>query len=524
MQADDSGLSITFNGEIYNYRELRQELRQAGQSFLSATDTEVLLKLYALHGPAMLPKLRGMYAFAIWDAKKNGLFLARDPLGIKPLYYASGAGVFRFASQSRALVAGGNVDGAPSPAARAGFLLWGSVPEPLTWWSGVAALPAGHWLWVDADGIRQPRRFFDLEAVFSRTEGKEIAPAGLVAALSQSVACHMVADVPVGVFLSSGIDSAVIASIACAHAREQLRSITVEFDEFRDTGKGEAPLSAWIAAQLGMHHQAVRFGAQDFIRHRPRILQAMDQPTIDGINTYFVSLAAREAGLKVALSGVGGDELFGGYPSFHQVPSLVRRLAPIASPAVGRLIRRVTAPVLAQRLPKLPGIVEYGASLADAYFLRRALFMPWELPGILGRDQAADALQALAQALPRPALPNTTPYGVVAYLEISRYMRNQLLRDTDWSSMQHGVEVRVPFADAELVARLAPGIGSPRPPRKADLATAVPAGVWERLAGRAKQGFEVPIGHWMSAGDSPHAKLRGWRGWAMDVATAFETF
>ncbi len=521
MQAVDYGLCITFNGEIYNHADLRRELQEAGHSFVSGTDTEVLLKLYAVHGADMLHRLRGMYAFAIWDEKKGGLFLARDPLGIKPLYYSVADGVFRFASLAKALLAGGKVGRAVDPAARAGFLLWGSVPEPLTWWSGIAALAAGHWLWVDGQGVGTPQRHFDVAAAFADGARSGRTP-DLAEVLRQSVADHMVADVPVGIFLSSGLDSIAIASLAAAGAQSRLRSVTIGFQEFGKSGKDETGLAAAVAGHLGLVHRTIVFGREDFRRHRTAILAAMDQPTIDGINTYFVSLAAREAGLKVALSGVGGDEMLGGYPSFTQVPALVRSLRPIASKTVGRGLRRGLAPLLVRFSPKLAGVLEYGTTLADAYFLRRALFMPWELGGMIGRDAAVHALAEFERRLPQPPGPALAPHATVACLELTRYMRNQLLRDTDWSSMHHGVEVRVPFADAAAVRKLAPGINSARPPRKADLAALIDKRIWSLIDSREKRGFEIPIGEWLGAIGSRHAKLRGWRGWAMDVMNEFD--
>ncbi len=519
MVAADHGLCITFNGEIYNYRELRAELEQSGHLFTSGSDTEVLLHLYAVHGSDMLRKLRGMYAFAIWDEKRRGLFLARDPLGIKPLYYSSSGGIFRFASLARALLAGGNVDRTPSAAAQAGFLLWGSVPEPLTWWSEIKALRAGHFLWVDEAGERKAQKFFDLAAILeaARSRSQEIT---LAEALTQSVGFHMVADVPVGIFLSSGLDSAALANLASVGASNRLLSVTASFEEFKGTDRDESAIASFVAKRLGMRHEVVKFSGSDFVQHRSAILAAMDQPTIDGINTYFVSLAAKRVGLKVVLSGLGGDELLGGYPSFAQVPALVRRLGGVPK-SLGRLVRRGLAPFLIGISPKYAGLLEYGTTLADAYFLRRALFMPWELADVMGRDEARFALSELDKAACFDEAPKSSPYAGVAFFELSFYMRNQLLRDTDWSSMRHGVEVRVPFADSTLIQQMAPQIVSAKPPQKSSLAASIPSEIWREICRRPKRGFEVPIGSWVSNSGSPHRNARGWRGWALDVMAEF---
>ncbi|MGE3904417.1 MAG: asparagine synthase (glutamine-hydrolyzing) [Reyranellaceae bacterium] len=520
MIDDSADLCITFNGEIYNYRDLRTELELAGETFVSGTDTEVLLKLYRRHGPGLLERLRGMYALAIWDGRRRGVFAARDPLGIKPFYYSTTDGTFRFASQARALIAGGGVSSAVRPGAEAGFLIWGSVPEPLTWWSDVSALPAGHWLWVDADGPSVPQRYFDLAALFETSidGGRPVAEY-----LAESVGRHLVADVPVGIFLSSGLDSMAIASLANERMRDRLCSVTVAFDTPNGPFCDETAEVEKVARRLGLRHRSVRFAASDFVRQRSAILEAMDQPTIDGINTYFVSMAAKEVGLKVALSGVGGDELLGGYASFRQIPNLVRvlrRFRPFRG--AGRAMRSAIAPVMSRLAsPKYSSLLEYGTEIADAYMLRRALFLPWELGAIMGRERARHALEDLDRSAPPIGLPAVGAHALVTLLELRRYMTNQLLRDTDWASMRHGVEVRVPFADASLVSELIPQIVSAEPPSKKSLRDAIDDATWGELAALPKRGFEVPISTWLRTASSPRGRMRGLRGWALEVMDSF---
>ncbi len=515
-----AGLCITFNGEIYNYRDLRSELEAAGESFASGTDTEVLLKLYRIHGAGMLDRLRGMYAFAIWDGRRRGIFAARDPLGIKPFYYSTTGGTFRFASQARALVAGGGVSSTLRPGAQAGFLVWGSVPEPLTWWADVCALPAGHWIWVDAAGAGAPQRFFDPAAQFAAS-GNGVRT--VAETLAESVKWHLVADVPVGLFLSSGLDSMAIASIANKQMHDSLCSVTVAFDTPAGPYRDETGAAERVADRLGLQHRSVRFAASDFARHRSAILDAMDQPTIDGINTYFVSLAARELGLKVALSGVGGDELLGGYPSFRQIPNLVRLLGRFRSlRGAGGLMRSAVAPVMSRVVsPKYSSLLEYGTDVTDAYMLRRSLFLPWELDSVLGRDRARHALEDLDRGAPAVKLPTVSTHALVTLLELRRYMTNQLLRDTDWASMRHGVEVRVPFADAAMVCELMPQIGSADPPTKTALRDTMDQTTWAELAALPKRGFEAPISEWLRQVNSPRARMRGLRGWALEVMDSF---
>ena len=398
MVDPQTGNRIVFNGEVYNYRELRTELSALGVSFHSRSDTEVLLKLYALNGREMLTRLRGMFAFALWDEKKQGLLLARDPLGIKPLYIADDGKTLRFASQVKALLAGGNVDTVVEPAGHVGFFLWGHVPEPYTLYRGIRALPAGSSLWVDHhQGLGQPRRYFNLTAELAEGERNAVqltaeeAEERFRKALLDSVRHHMLADVPVGVFLSAGLDSTSLAALATEHCSEPLRTLTLGFTEFKGTPNDETPLAEAVAREFGFVHRTRWIGREEFLSDRERILAAMDQPSVDGVNTYFVSKAAKETGLKVALSGLGGDEILGGYVSFQQIPRLVRYAAPFTM--FGKWLRLCATPVLRHfTSPKYAGILEYGGTYGGAYFLRRGMYMPWELPEILDVDLVCEGL------------------------------------------------------------------------------------------------------------------------------------
>ena len=346
MASADGKFVVTFNGEIYNYRQLRSSLEARGHVFRSQTDTEVLLHLYAEKGEAMVNDLRGMFAFGLWDAERNALFLARDPYGIKPLYYADDGWTLRFASQVKALLAGGKVSRNQEPAGWVGFCLFGSVPEPFTTYQEIRALPAGSTLWVDRVGTREARQYFSIAETYCRAEATrssgndEDLQLAAREALLDSVRHHLVADVPVGAFLSSGIDSGALVGLMRDAGQQDIQTVTLAFKEFRGKSEDEAPLAAEIAAQYGTRHTTRVVTEQEFRDDLPKILDAMDQPTIDGLNTWFVSKAARELGLKVAISGLGGDELFGGYPSFRDVPLCVRTLAvPGRIPGLGDLAR-----------------------------------------------------------------------------------------------------------------------------------------------------------------------------------------
>jgi len=293
-----TGNVVIFNGEIYNYRELKHDLQAAGYRFRSDSDTEVLLHLYARHGASMVERLRGMFAFAIWDARAHKLVLARDPLGIKPLYYADDGKTLHFASTVKALLAGG-VSDAPSAAGMAGFFLWGHVPEPWTWVEAIRALPAGSLLTVErGKPVAAPRRYFDLREEILAAE--QSAPPSrdsieeALAAVEDSVRQHMVADVPVGAFLSAGRDSTLIATLAARHAGGPLRTLTLGFDEYRGTPNDEVPVAERVAELLGTAHATRFVSREDFEAARQEILDAMDQPSIDGVNTWFVARAAAQ--------------------------------------------------------------------------------------------------------------------------------------------------------------------------------------------------------------------------------------
>jgi asparagine synthase (glutamine-hydrolysing) len=527
MATADGRLTITFNGEIYNYRELRRELEGKGYVFRTQSDTEVLLHLYAERGADMVHALRGMFAFGIWDARERTLFLARDPFGIKPLYYADTDGTLRFASQVKALLKGGAIDTAPEPAGSAGFLLWGCVPEPFTLYRNIRTVPAGATLTIAEGRVRDPAVYFSVRDVLVRAqdEAKSFQPRDRVAlgeALLDSVRHHLVADVPVGVFLSSGIDSTLITTLAARHDHASLRTLTLGFGEYRGWKDDEVPYAERTAAALRTRHETHWISHDDFHGEVERILEAMDQPTTDGVNTYLICREAAHAGIKVALSGLGGDELFGGYPSFTDVPRLTK-LIPSGGAArfLGRIARGALSPVLGLfTSPKYAGLLEYGGSFAGAYLLRRALFMPWEIREVLDPVTVHVGLERL-QTL--PAIVSSmqdvrTGHARVAALEMSWYMRNQLLRDADWAGMAHSVEVRVPMVDATLFRTLAPWLVSDAVPHKADAAATPAAPLPQDLVKRPKTGFSVPVGEWvLSDAAATKSAVRGLRGWAHRV-------
>jgi asparagine synthase (glutamine-hydrolysing) len=523
MSSADGRCSIVFNGEIYNYRELRRGLLEQGEPLRTDGDTEVLLALYRRHGTEMLSRLRGMFALAIWDAPERRLWLARDPFGIKPLYYADTAHGFLFASQVKALLASGLVSAQPSSAGLAGFFLWGSVPDPWTTHRQVHALPAGHWLDVRAGRVGEPRAYDDVRrhwrAPAQRCSEPELA-ARVQDAVVGSVRAHRVADVPLSVFLSGGVDSGAITGVL-AQEGASVAGVTLGFAELEGSVADEVPGARAIARQYGIQHHVRRVTRAELEADLPRILDAMDQPTIDGVNTWFASKAAAERGYKVVLSGVGGDELFGGYASFERLPRAVRvaaraRRAPGAAALLGRLSVLLSA-LRAQ--PKLRSAWPAITTLEGAYQLERGLFLPEELALLIGEQPAREGLEALGDFASSGAARARDDVAGVGLLESTRYLRHQLLRDSDWASMAHSLELRTPLVDVPLLEALAPFLGQftggagkrllSRSPRHA---------LGAEVGGRRKTGFLVPMEAWWPPAERALRREPWARRWARYVA------
>jgi asparagine synthase (glutamine-hydrolysing) len=506
-RTEDPALVVTYNGEIYNYATLRRELEARGHELQTSCDTEVILHLYEDHGEALVDHLRGMYALALWDGSQRRLVLARDPYGIKPLYYSDDGHQVRVASQVQPLVTASRSSATPNEASLAAFFLFGSIPEPLTVWEGVSEVPAGSVMIADAAGVHQPVRFFFLNEALRSAKDEPLPadpPQHVREALKDSVDAHLVADVEVGVFLSSGLDSAALLGLA-GEGHGQMRAVTLGFTEFEGTRSDEVPLARDNARLYGAKHEVATVSEADFRPSWPAIIESMDQPSIDGVNTWLVSRVAAEAGLKVVLSGLGGDELFGGYPSFSRVPRWARLLrGPAAIPGLGDLTRAVLGRVSIPGVsPKAAGLVDYGGSIEHLWFLQRGLFTPWELPALLGEERARQALSELNLDQRLRAAVSPDPggdIGRIAALESSLYMRNQLLRDADWASMAHSLEVRFPLVDAWLLPRIAPLLVGQhgRGDTKRLLATAPRPPLVASGAARPKTGFSVPLGQWLT--------------------------
>ncbi|MFY9529523.1 MAG: asparagine synthase (glutamine-hydrolyzing) [Candidatus Acidiferrales bacterium] len=458
------------NGEIYNFRELRRELEAKGHSFRSQSDTEVLVHAYESWGDAFLQHLRGMFAFAILETPEgrgraiHRVFLARDRLGIKPLYYAIANGRVVFASEVRALLASGLIPARLSSAALTSFLSFGSVGEPMTLVDGVFSLPPGHFMEIDpADRpvVAEPKPYWEMnrarEAHDSASSLDGQPPTKrLRSYLQDAVREHLIADVPLGVFLSSGLDSTAIAALA-SRERKGIQSFTVVFPE---QDFSEAELARRSAQKLGTQHSECLLSGDDMLTRLGEAVAAFDQPSMDGINTFFVSGAARQAGLKVALSGLGSDELFGGYPTFRSVArlkhvaalvrSLPRPLRVTAGAALETLGKMLMQPDAAR---KLAAACSRPCAFPHTYFFSRVLFTPGKVASLLSWDSEAATTSSCWEWLEESTREAGAldSFGAVSWLELRSYMVNTLLRDTDAMSMAHSLEVRVPFLDHRLV-------------------------------------------------------------------------
>ncbi len=488
---------LVFNGEIYNQQELRHDLERQGHHFRSRGDTEVLLQLLSRYGTAALQRLQGMYAFCLWDIQEQQALLARDPYGIKPLYLWQGpSGELLFASELRALLATGRIPRRLDAAPLAAFLATGSVPEPRTLVASVSSLPAGYLgQWQAGRWLIQPH--WQPSYALGLPLDRRAQVAHTRQALAASVDAHQLSDVPVGLFLSGGLDSSALLALAPASG-STLTTLSIGFAE---QAFDESDRAAALARHFGSRHVPLQLSATHAAELMPAFLAAIDQPSIDGFNTFCVSHLARAEGLKVVLSGLGGDELFGGYPSFHKIPQLLqlhRSLGP-ARLAAARWLARSGQPT---RL-RLAAFLRGPATAAAAHRCLRGLFAPREVAALLQHWGMPEAAVPEAACLETGSRRCPTQADAIAWLESSRYMGQQLLRDSDVNSMAHGLELRLPFVDAHLFRALASLPAASRLARgKQLLQDAVPE-LCQALPPVAKKGFAFPFGLWFDQPGSP---------------------
>jgi asparagine synthase (glutamine-hydrolysing) len=509
MRDPETGNWIVYNGEIYNFRDIRGRLERQGFAFRSRSDTEVILKSYACWGEKCLQEFRGMFAFALWDARRHCLFLARDPMGIKPLYFFQSGQYFIFSSEVRPLLGTGLVPRRIDPNGLAAYLTFGSLYDPHTLIEGVRAVGPGHFLTWQAGKIRDTEYWSlsDAETAggVSRTMNgnhRDQCEDEIAGLLDQSVRMQTVSDVPIGIFLSGGIDSSALVAIL---NRNEVRPATFSI-VFREADYSEAEYSRAVAEQFHTDHHEITVSQADFFAAIDPAISAMDLPTIDGINTYFVSERTRTAGLKVALSGLGGDEMFAGYSSFRTVPRL-QKLARTTK-RIPHALRVPLASAFAMLAPsndqnrKLTALSRNSREILHPYCLSRMLFVPHQQDELWAGTTGFDTFEPFKENL-REILEDAKRFDVVnsvSYLEARCYMQNTLLRDSDFMSMAHGLEVRVPLIDHQLARRTLSLPGSwklngktPKPL----LLRALRAKLPEKIVHRPKRGFTMPFEHWL---------------------------
>jgi len=498
MWSADGRFCLSYNGEIYNFRELRKELEREGARFESTGDSAVLLEGWARWGSRVLPRLRGMFALSLWDREAERCYLARDAFGIKPLYVSESRGAVLFASEVRALLASDIIPRAISPAALRSYLATGSVAEPLTIIDSIEAVPAGSVVTIDcrrgAPVIQDTETFGN---AFTPVNAEQQAaatsdPSELRRVLRDSVSHHLVSDVPVALFLSGGIDSSSIVGVASEVSETRLDTFTVTFD---DPDYSEAAAARAVAEKFGTRHHEIPLTGNDLLDALPAAFSAMDQPSLDGLNTYVVSRAVREHGIKVVLSGLGGDELFGGYPSFRRA-ALASRMWKFRG-TVRAILASASAVTRDPRLERLKGLFGDATPSRGAYRASRALFDDRQVQSLVARE---------ARGKVPPGVPDDSDEALLSLLqqvsvyETTGYMRNTLLRDSDVFSMAHGLELRVPFVDAE-VARAAMSFPDSeklsRRVSKPILVRAMQDLLPESLLTRPKKGFTLPFERWM---------------------------
>jgi asparagine synthase (glutamine-hydrolysing) len=533
MATADGVLQITHNGEIYNADELRAELEVRGHTFRSRSDTEVILHGYAAWGEAVVGRLRGMFAFAILDRRAGSgprVLLARDRLGIKPLYYAWTPEAFLFASEIKALLASGLLSREIGAPGLVGYLMLGSVPSPHTIYRDICALEPATTLAIDVDApTRRPRarRYWQAPEPSREPPARALAVEMVQAALQDAVRSHLVSDVPVGAFLSGGLDSSAVVALMRQVTTGPIRTCSMVFEE---SEYSEAPLARAMAEAMGAEHYERVVTAADVAAALPRIFQVMDQPSIDGVNSYFVSKTAREAGLTVALSGLGGDELFGGYlNTFRGVPRVLQavRWAQTVPGGAGILRAGINTFTVQARWGKVRDALARPPSAASAYLACRGLFSPHEVQALVTPDlwrAAADAFDPVRHIADRAGNgePASDLFSWVSRAELGTYTRDQLLRDTDLMSMAHSLEVRVPLLDDRLVDmtfRLPDAVRQDGGRPKSLLVEAVggllPSAVCRP---RDKQGFVLPFGRWLRGPLRDHSES-----WQAGLGDLFRT-
>ena len=508
MVSDDARYVLVYNGELYNYREIRKNLEKEGTRFYTESDTEVLLQIWQKEGVESLMKLRGMFAFAIWDEKARRLFLVRDPFGIKPLYFYRRQDYIAFASEIKAFIAGG-ITGGFDPRAVGAFLQWGSIPAPLTVYTDIVSVMPGQWIeWDGNTGRITEQTYWSYARQFATKKNNPVtdykeAVNLMRETLLDSVKAHLVSDVPVGAFLSGGIDSTAIVSMMRQAGQEFISTFSITFD---DKGLDESFYAQLAAQTYSTEHHEWRVSKNEFSKLKNQFMTGMDSPTIDGLNTWLVARFAREQGLKVVTSGVGGDEFFYGYNStFKHLPNLINYLGFIP-PFIKKIINRMMRfpyinRLCPQKINKVLKIFEVSPDLKKGYLVNRGLFSIQEIEELIkDKDFAREAAYLDMTDFVPELQEDASDQQKISILETSRYLGSQLLSDSDKFSMAHALELRVPLVDrtvAENLSRIRPRLFYDKRNTPKALLVQAAGDLPDKIVYHKKLGFTLPMSRWI---------------------------
>ncbi|OGI06662.1 MAG: asparagine synthase (glutamine-hydrolyzing) [Candidatus Melainabacteria bacterium RIFCSPLOWO2_02_FULL_35_15] len=508
MSNHDKTIWITYNGEIYNFQELRNELIDLGYPFKSKTDTEVLIYGYEEWGiDELLKRLQGMFAFALYDKRNNEsgyrLILARDRFGIKPLYYYEDKNRLIFASEVKGIIKSMLVPDEKNIEALVYFLQLGSVPSPLTTIRKIFSLPCGSYMDIKEGGRSIGiKKYYDIEDYINNsTDKNEINDYGEILAkikslLSKSVKGHLISDVPTGIFLSGGLDSSSLVALASHCSSTPITTLSVVFEE---KNYNEAKYARLVAEQYKTDHKEILLKEKDFLNEIPNILKVMDQPTIDGINTYFISKAAKKTGLKVVLSGIGSDEIFLGYSHFKRA-KLLNKILPFMSLGLINSLISISKLFNSRRFEKLSYLNVVNSE--NCYLLFRGLFTPLQIQDLLGVSQE-QYCELMGSHLLCGGKLNGKLISTFNKLEFNHYLQNQILKDSDCMSMANSIELRVPYLDhllVEYVTGLSSGLKLDSEVNKPLLVNLMSEFLPKEILCRNKMGFIFPLKEWINNG------------------------
>lgn len=505
MHSSDDRYVIIYNGELYNYRELKLELQRVAQGsastsyfFKTNSDTEVVIAAYERWGKDCLEKFNGMFAFALYDKKEKSLFIARDRMGIKPLYYAHVNGQLIFASEIRTLLRSGLIENKINRNVIEEYFLYQTVHSPNTIIEGVSMLMPGNYMEYKNDTLVISPYWKINNFINSSNElSYEQTCKKVNELLYQAVERRLVADVPFGAFLSGGIDSSAVVGMMSKISSQKVETFNVSFDE---SDFSEAVYARQIAKQFGTNHHEIKLTPEDFLKSVPESLAALDHPSGDGANTYVVSKATKQAGITMALSGLGGDELFAGYDVFKRMMEINNRSYLNIFPS---WMRKVPAGLIKVQKSSIAGdkiyevLSEEKISIDSAYPISRKIFSKTQIDLLLKKHSNNNCLSEIINKITKPNKEHVLSY--VSALEINSYMQNVLLRDTDQMSMAVALEVRVPFLDyklAEFVLSVKDEFKYPSTPKKL-LVDSLGGLLPKEIIDRPKMGFTLPWKHWM---------------------------